>query len=173
VVESISNIRTVAGLTREHSFVKRYIELITVPHKSYQKRTPVRGAVFGLAQAVPFFSYATCMYYGGYLVDKEGLEYAKVFRYMSGDYHTFYAVFNWSRNTMSPLYFLVATTNSSLFFVNMQLLFYHDIFQPIETNVLSGTLFCCAQTDFLTTTHSRQSATDIWSTTHSTARLTF
>ncbi len=80
VIESFNNIRTVAGLRKEESFVKRYIELITVPHKSLVKRMPFRGLVFGFAQSVPFFAYATCMYYGGYLVKYEGLHYSHVFR---------------------------------------------------------------------------------------------
>ena len=37
--------------------------------------------MFGFAQSVPFFAYCGCMYYGGLLVQSEGLEYKKVFRY--------------------------------------------------------------------------------------------
>ena len=44
-------------------------------------RTHLRGIVFGFAQSVPFFAYCGCMYYGGLLVQNEGLEYKKVFRY--------------------------------------------------------------------------------------------
>ena len=44
-------------------------------------RTHLRGIVFGFAQSVPFFAYCGCMYYGGLLVQSEGLEYKKVFRY--------------------------------------------------------------------------------------------
>ena len=44
------------------------------------RQAPARGAVFGMAQSVPFFAYSLCMLYGGYLVDAEGLEYQKVFR---------------------------------------------------------------------------------------------
>ena len=44
-------------------------------------RTHLRGLVFGFAQSVPFFAYCGCMYYGGILVQSEGLEYKKVFRF--------------------------------------------------------------------------------------------
>ena len=44
-------------------------------------RTHLRGLVFGFAQSVPFFAYCGCMYYGGILVENEGLEYKKVFRF--------------------------------------------------------------------------------------------
>ena len=38
------------------------------------------GLVFGFAQSMPFFAYAGCMYYGGYLVDQKELEYQNVFK---------------------------------------------------------------------------------------------
>ena len=82
MVESVSNIRTVVGLGREAAFVRRYRDLIRVPHRQYVRQAPARGAVFGMAQSVPFFAYSLCMLYGGYLVDTEGLEYQKVFRWV-------------------------------------------------------------------------------------------
>ena len=69
-----------AGLRREETFVKRYTDLLTGPHQATRKNAVIRGLVFGFAQSIIFFAYATCMYYGGQLVDKEGLEYEKVFK---------------------------------------------------------------------------------------------
>ncbi len=40
----------------------------------------LRGLVFGFAQSMPFFAYATVMYYGGYLVKNEDLDFEKVFK---------------------------------------------------------------------------------------------
>ena len=50
-------------------------------HRAARMRTHLRGLVFGFAQSVPFFAYCGCMYYGGILVQSEGLEYKKVFRF--------------------------------------------------------------------------------------------
>ena len=80
VVESVSNIRTVVSLGRERDFWRRYCDLIRVPHRRYVRQAPIRGMSFGISQSIPFFAYSLCMYYGGYLVDTEGLEYQEVFR---------------------------------------------------------------------------------------------
>ena len=79
-VEAITNIRTVAGLSREKTFVSRYIAELSGPHETAKKKAHVRGLVFGFAQAMPFFAYAGCMYYGGYLVSTEELPYENVFK---------------------------------------------------------------------------------------------
>ena len=60
-------------------------------------RTHLRGIVFGFAQSVPFFAYCGCMYYGGLLVQNEGLEYKKVFRYASSlKYMAFSSVYRYT-----------------------------------------------------------------------------
>ncbi len=69
-----------AGLRREETFVQRYTELLVGPHKATRKKAVIRGLIFGFAQSIIFFAYATCMYYGGQLVENEGLEYEKVFK---------------------------------------------------------------------------------------------
>jgi ATP-binding cassette subfamily B (MDR/TAP) protein 1 len=79
-VEAITNIRTVAGLRREKTFVERYIAELSGPHETAKRKAHVRGLVFGFAQAMPFFAYAGCMYYGGYLVSTEDLPYENVFK---------------------------------------------------------------------------------------------
>ena len=79
-VEAISNIRTVASLRKESHFVKEYEKALAKPHKSSQSRAHVRGIVFGFAQSVPFFAYGGCMFYGGYLVYYEGIQYKIVFK---------------------------------------------------------------------------------------------
>ena len=41
VVESVSNIRTVVGLGREAAFLRRYRDLIRVPHRQYIRQVVV------------------------------------------------------------------------------------------------------------------------------------
>ncbi len=79
-IEAITNIRTVAGLRREETFTQRYVEALSGPHADAKKKAHIRGVIFGFAQSIPFFAYAACMYYGGYLVENEGLEYEKTFK---------------------------------------------------------------------------------------------
>ena len=79
-MEAIGNIRTVAGLRREALFVEKYAAELRGPHAKAKKKAHIRGLVFGFSQSMPFFAYAGCMYYGGYLVEHEGLEYEKVFK---------------------------------------------------------------------------------------------
>ena len=79
-IEAITNIRTVAGLGREKTFVRRYIQELEKPHQEAKKKSHIRGLVFGFAQSMPFFAYAGTMYYGGYLVDKKELEYQNVYK---------------------------------------------------------------------------------------------
>ena len=79
-VEAISNIRTVASLRKEAYFVEEYEKALVEPHKTSTKRSHIRGVVFGFAQSVPFFAYGGCMFYGGYLVYTEGIQYKIVFK---------------------------------------------------------------------------------------------
>ena len=79
-IEAITNIRTVARLGREKTFVQKYIQELTGPHIEAKRKSHVRGLVFGFAQSMPFFAYAGCMYYGGYLVNNGEMEYQSVFK---------------------------------------------------------------------------------------------
>lgn len=79
-IEAITNIRTVAGLGREKTFVQKYMKELDAPHREAKRKSHIRGLVFGFAQSMPFFAYAGCMYYGGYLVDKGELEYQRVYK---------------------------------------------------------------------------------------------
>ena len=69
-----------AGLGRERTFVARYVATLKGPHQKALGKSHWRGLVFGFAQATPFFAYAGCMYYGGYLVEHEELPFKKCFQ---------------------------------------------------------------------------------------------
>lgn len=79
-IEAISNIRTVAGLGREKTFEELYLNALRQPHMDAKKRSHVRGLIFGFAQSVPFFAYSGCMFYGGWLVENQDLDYKNVFK---------------------------------------------------------------------------------------------
>ncbi|XP_050450090.1 multidrug resistance protein homolog 49 isoform X4 [Cataglyphis hispanica] len=79
-VEAISNIRTVASLNKEERFFNRYCVELDHVAKATRTGSRLRGIVFSCGQTAPFFGYAISLYYGGYLVAKEGLSYEKVIK---------------------------------------------------------------------------------------------
>ncbi|RHZ83267.1 hypothetical protein Glove_99g187 [Diversispora epigaea] len=71
VQQSVSNIRTIASLTLENTFLKRYQVAITSPHKIAIKGIMVSSAGFGFAQGALFFVYGLAFWYGGQLVARQ------------------------------------------------------------------------------------------------------
>uniref|UniRef100_A0AAQ4RHC8 ATP-binding cassette, sub-family B (MDR/TAP), member 11a n=1 Tax=Gasterosteus aculeatus aculeatus TaxID=481459 RepID=A0AAQ4RHC8_GASAC len=78
--ESLFNIRTIAGLAKEGSFVESYQQKLVLPYKSERKRANIYGLCFSFSQCVLFMAYAASFRYGGHLVSSEGLQYMMVFR---------------------------------------------------------------------------------------------
>lgn len=78
--EALANIRTIAGLAKESSFVELYEQKLELPYKSAKKKANIYGLCFGFAQCVIFMAYAASFRYGGFLVSSEGLPYMFVFR---------------------------------------------------------------------------------------------
>uniref|UniRef100_UPI0037E85483 bile salt export pump n=1 Tax=Semicossyphus pulcher TaxID=241346 RepID=UPI0037E85483 len=81
--EALGNIRTIAGLAKENSFVESYEQKLELPYKAAKKKANIYGLCFGFAQCVIFMAYAASFRYGGYLVSSEGLQYMIVFRVIS------------------------------------------------------------------------------------------
>ncbi|KAG5315957.1 MDR49 protein, partial [Acromyrmex insinuator] len=79
-VEAITNIRTVASLNKEEVFLKRYCVELDHVARAMRIRNRLRGLVYSCGQTMPMFSYAISLYYGGYLVAREGLSYEKVIK---------------------------------------------------------------------------------------------
>ena len=79
-VEAISNIRTVASSRSEESFLLMFISELREPHRMTLSKAHIRGFIFGFSQAIQFFSWAACVFCGGYLVHKEEITYHQVFK---------------------------------------------------------------------------------------------
>ena len=79
-IEAISNIRTVASLGKEQAFLERYCVELEHVAQATRTRNRLRGLVFSCGQTTPYFGYALSLYYGGYLVSKEGLSYQDVIK---------------------------------------------------------------------------------------------
>ncbi|KAF5885785.1 multidrug resistance protein 1-like isoform X1, partial [Clarias magur] len=78
--EAMVNIRTVAGLAREKTFLALYEQQLDEPYKAAKKKANIYAICFAFAQCVIFMAYAASFRYGGYLVNFEGLHYVVVFR---------------------------------------------------------------------------------------------
>ncbi|XP_014474963.1 PREDICTED: multidrug resistance protein homolog 49 isoform X2 [Dinoponera quadriceps] len=79
-IEAISNIRTVASLGKENTFFDKYCVELGHVAKATRVRNRLRGLVFSCGQTAPFLGYAVSLYYGGYLVAREGLDYQNVIK---------------------------------------------------------------------------------------------
>nr|CAD7578382.1 unnamed protein product [Timema californicum] len=79
-VEAVSHIRTVAGLGREQTFHQKYMKALETVHLVALRNCHFRALVFGMASSIMFFAYGACMYYGGKLVEQEGIPYSNVFK---------------------------------------------------------------------------------------------
>ncbi|XP_047432399.1 bile salt export pump-like [Mugil cephalus] len=81
--EALNNIRTVAGLGKERSFVDMYEAQLDAPYHAALKKANVYGACYGFAQCVIFLTNSASYRFGGYLVRQEGLHFSLVFRVIS------------------------------------------------------------------------------------------
>jgi len=79
-IESIENIRTVASLTREDMFYKKFKDALATPYKSALRRAHLIGITFSTSQAVMFFAYAASFWLGAYLIQQSELDYIDVFK---------------------------------------------------------------------------------------------
>lgn len=81
--EALNNIRTIAGLGKEHDFVDMYEEQLEAPYRAAKKKANVYGVCYGFAQCVVFMANSASYRFGGYLVRQEGLHFSMVFRVIS------------------------------------------------------------------------------------------
>ncbi|XP_052792183.1 ATP-dependent translocase ABCB1-like isoform X2 [Mya arenaria] len=82
-IESIENIRTVASLTREDMFRKKFGDELDTPYRGALKKAHVIGISFSMSQAAMFFAYAASFWLGAYLIQKSEVDYVDVFKAFS------------------------------------------------------------------------------------------
>ena len=76
-VESITNIRTVAGLTCEGKIYDQFAAALEEPHKTAAKRAHFRGLIFGMTNSLFFLAYGLLFYYGAWLITNDSSGYLK------------------------------------------------------------------------------------------------
>ncbi|XP_068612440.1 bile salt export pump [Brachionichthys hirsutus] len=81
--EALNNIRTIAGLGKEKSFVDMYESQLDAPYQAALKKANVYGACYGFAQCIVFLTNSASYRFGGYLVRQEKLHFSLVFRVIS------------------------------------------------------------------------------------------
>ena len=79
-MEGISNIRTVAALTKEDHFHAEYVKEITKPFELSMRRSRSLGLMFSISQSLIFFAYAAIFYLGAWLVENDGLDFVDMFK---------------------------------------------------------------------------------------------
>ena len=67
-VESIENIRTVAGLHREDTFYELYCTQVDRIHRRSLPQPPLAGILYGFSQGIYLFGYAIVFRYGAFQV---------------------------------------------------------------------------------------------------------
>ncbi|CAG8574146.1 4069_t:CDS:1 [Paraglomus brasilianum] len=70
VQQSVSNMRTIAALTREDTFKELYNSAILEPHRIAVKGNYISSLGFGLSQGLLFFVWALAFWYGSRLMGK-------------------------------------------------------------------------------------------------------
>uniref|UniRef100_A0A668UL25 Bile salt export pump n=1 Tax=Oreochromis aureus TaxID=47969 RepID=A0A668UL25_OREAU len=81
--EALNNIRTIAGLGKEKTFVEMYEAQLDAPYQAALKKANIYGACYGFSQCIIFLTNSASYRFGGYLVQKEGLHFSLVFRVIS------------------------------------------------------------------------------------------
>lgn len=79
-VEAVANVRTVASLGREQTFLSEYAAQLHPALLRAKRSAHWRGFVFGVSRGLFNFITAASMYYGGTLIVYQGVSYDNVFR---------------------------------------------------------------------------------------------
>jgi len=78
-IECISNIRTVVSLGREETFHSLYMSHLLEPYQQAKKNSPIRGIIYAVTINASLMASIIAIYYGGYLIAYEQLNYEIVF----------------------------------------------------------------------------------------------
>nr|CAB3219614.1 multidrug resistance protein 1-like [Phallusia mammillata] len=82
-VEAISNIRTVASLTKEKVIIERYEKHLEEPIRESTKKTLITGIGYGYSQCVIYFAYAAVFRLGIELVLTGEMTFENVFKVLT------------------------------------------------------------------------------------------
>ncbi|XP_045772549.1 ATP-dependent translocase ABCB1-like [Maniola jurtina] len=79
-VEAVANVRTVASLGREATFLQDYSIQLLPALEIAKRASHWRGIVFGLSRGLFNFIYAATLYYGGHLMVYDNVDYATILK---------------------------------------------------------------------------------------------
>ncbi|CAF3438593.1 unnamed protein product [Rotaria socialis] len=77
-VESISNIRTVAQLTKEQYFADEYCKLLDFPYRNSLKRAHIFGILFSISDSIMFFAQAALFTFGAWQVERGNMSFENI-----------------------------------------------------------------------------------------------
>jgi len=78
--EVITNVRTVASLSKEEYFLEEFAALIGRPHRNNLISAQGFGVAFCFLQSMSFFAFAAILYFGAWLIVYDGLSYVNMFK---------------------------------------------------------------------------------------------
>lgn len=80
--ESVTNVRTIAGLRREAEVIKQYTEEIQRVEVLIRQKLRWRGVLNSTMQASAFFAYAVALCYGGVLVSEGQVPFQDIIKWV-------------------------------------------------------------------------------------------
>lgn len=82
-MEAISNIRTVASLGCEETFMNMYHNKLEEHFQKSKNGGHFTGFSLGMARGLMFFTYGIAFFYGGTLVLYQSVDYGDIFKYVT------------------------------------------------------------------------------------------
>ncbi|CAF3508552.1 unnamed protein product [Rotaria sp. Silwood1] len=82
-VEAISNIRTVAQLTKEKHFGDEYCKLLEFPFRNSLKRAHIYGILFSISDSIMFFAQAALFTFGAWRVEQGAMTFENIMLVMN------------------------------------------------------------------------------------------
>jgi ATP-binding cassette subfamily B (MDR/TAP) protein 1 len=75
-VEAVENVRTVAQLTREETFLEKYHNCLEGPFKQAIRHAHIAGFFYGFSMSILFFAYAGSFRFGGWQIKHQAEDYS-------------------------------------------------------------------------------------------------
>ncbi|CAG8466270.1 4849_t:CDS:10 [Dentiscutata heterogama] len=102
VQQSVSNMRTIASLTREETFKTTYQNALREPHRIAIKGSLLSSFGFGTSQGILYFIWALSFWYGSKLVETDEYELQQMLRVMFAVLFTAVSLGQLAKSTIDP-----------------------------------------------------------------------
>lgn len=80
VIEVVNSVREVTSLHIQTVILRQFTQLLEIHFTAVQKRVFKKAFLIAISQGMPFFAYAVCYFFGGFLVSQKYLKSGDFFR---------------------------------------------------------------------------------------------